>query len=226
MAKSTEFLKNLSSAISEERLAPFRREAAQGGELAPYARYFWNIALSESLYPCLQALEITLRNSLHEVISVDKGTEDWFEDILVDQDKPALEEIKNRLFSHSIGPVAGQIVANSDFGFWARLLNSRYENILWPRLLQNAFPFMPASIRTRKTLSKRLNRVRALRNRAFHYEPIWNDPHLAEKHEEMKETMAWINPAMLVAVTLFDRFSEVYATSSGHYETALSNYLR
>jgi hypothetical protein len=219
-----EILQSLSKSISEERLAPYR-QGIENSQIVSYARYFWNTALGESLYPCLQALEIALRNSLHEAISTDKGTEDWFDVVLDSQDISAFDEIKVRLNNHKIQPVAGQIVANSDFGFWVRLFNSRYEDILWPKLLKSAFPFMPNSIRTRKSISKRLNRIRAMRNRVFHYEPIWNRTNLGQRHEEILETIGWINPDMLEVVKLFDNSPEVYQSGVSLYEEKLSECL-
>ena len=221
-------MEGLLESISVERLAPYRKDVESEDSLVPYARYFWNTALCESLYPTLNALEITLRNSLHGAVSDYKGTIEWFEEVLVSQDLPALEEIRKRLVEHNIPQVAGQIVANSDFGFWARLLNARYEGVLWPALLRNAFPHMPNSIMTRKTLSIRMNRVRYISNRVFRYEPIWNDLHIAQKHNEIneiKEAIGWMSPGMLKAVEIFDRFPEVFNQGFGHYQTLLSNSL-
>lgn len=221
---SMTILENLSKTISEERLAPYKL-GTEDSLVVPLARYFWNMALGESLYPTLQALEIALRNSLHEVISVDRGNEDWFEEVLDCKDKAALEEIESRLSRHNIPRTAGQIVANSDLGFWIRLLNSRYEIILWPNLLRDAFLFMPNIIRTRKDISRRMNSIRAMRNRVFHYEPIWNRPTLYQRHDEILETIGWINPDMLETVKLFDRFPEVYQAGVGHYEAKLLEHL-
>ena len=190
---STTFWESLLKGFSEERLIPYR-QSAENNPIVPLARYLWNMALGESLYPGLQTLEITLRNSLHQAVMADRGTENWFEKVLDTQDKPALEEIKNRINNHGIPLTAGQIIANSDFGFWIRLINSRYENILWPALLRDVFPSMPNRIRTRRTVSKRMNRIRAVRNRVFHYEPIWNRTNLGQMHDEMLETIGWINP--------------------------------
>ena len=156
----------------------------------------------------------------------DRGTENWFEDVLDTKDLTAFEEIKNRISNHNIPDVAGQIVANSDFGFWIRLMNSRYENILWPRLLRAAFPSMPNSIRKRQIISRRLNRIRAVRNRVFHYEPIWNDSSLAQKHEEIYEAIGWINLHVLDATKLLDRFPDVYELGPEHFEQLLSDYMK
>lgn len=221
---STTFLESLSKAISEERLIPYKLSAEENSIL-PLARYLWNTALGESLYPGLQTLEITLRNSLHQAVAADRGTENWFEKVLDTQDIPALEEIKNRINNQGIPLTAGQIVANSDFGFWIRLINSRYENILWPALLRDVFPSMPNSIRTRRTGSKRLNRIRAVRNRVFHYEPIWNRTNLGQMHDEILETIGWINPQALEASRLFDRFTEVHESGPNRFEQLLSDYM-
>ena len=215
-------LEALIESISEERLAPYRLDKDDENSLTPYARYSWNTALGESLFPSLQALEVTLRNSLHKAITSDQGSENWFENVLDSQDVASFEDIKERLTRHNIQATPGQMVANSDLGFWVRLLNARYEDVLWPGLLRNAFPHMPNAIRTRKNLSKRMNRARSLRNRVFHYEPIWNDSSLEQKHQEIKEAIGWMSPAALKAVELFDRFPEVFRSGPAFYELNLS----
>lgn len=67
-----------------------------------------------------------------------------------------------------------RVVAGLSFGFWTSLRNQRNEQRLWPSLLKTAFPFLPKGQRTRKTLSTRLDKVRCLRNRVLHREPIWH----------------------------------------------------
>ena len=222
---STQFLENLFRSVSEERFSSYQEETDQAGDAIPYGRYFWNVALSESLYPSLQVMEVTLRNSIHEVISLDTGTEEWFDCILTPQDVQTLDEIKTRLTSQRIPWSVGQLVANSNLGFWVSLFNRRYESILWPQLLKDVLPYMPNSIRKRKNLSSRLNGIRRLRNRIFHYEPIWNRTNLGQRHDEILETIGWINPDMLEAVKLFDSFPEVYQLGASYYEAKLSEYL-
>ena len=219
-------MKDLLSSISEDRLRPYKGIDNGEDEADWYARYFWNIALGESLYPLLQVLEIALRNSLNAAISNERNTENWFEEVLVDQDGKALETIKERLNAHKLPQTAGQVIANSDFGFWVRLLNARYENILWPRLLRVVFPSMPNYMRTRKAAIGRMNRIRALRNRVFHYEPIWNDTSLAQKHLEIRESIDWMSPSMLKSVDAFDRFPEVFRRGNEYYKSLLESTLK
>lgn len=184
---------SLLRALSTSRLAPYHRDDDGGSELTIYSRYLWNTALSESLYCVLQGLEVTLRNSIHDSITRYLGKEDWFEDILADPERKVLEVVKvvkERLKGQKIALDMGHLVANSSFGFWVSLFNSRYENILWPQLLADIFPFMPKRIRKRRTISGRLNGIRGLRNRVFHYEPIWHRANLLKQHDEIIKTIA------------------------------------
>ena len=218
------FLENLTQSISEDRFAPCLQGADQNGILAGYGHYFWNAALSESMYPSLQGLEITLRNSLHDSISLKWGKKDWFGGVLCHDEILTLSEIKRHLTRQRIPETVEQIIANSSFGFWVSLFNSRYEGILWPGLLKAVFPAMPNRLRTRRNLSQRLNKIRKLRNRVFHYEPIWQYPNLFQLHSEIWEAIGWISPDMLSAVKLFDRFPEVYQLGPTYYRERISEY--
>lgn len=85
---------------------------------------------------------------------------------------------------------------------------------------------MPRRIRTRKTLSTRLNKVRHLRNRTFHHEPIWHWADLLQQHNELIETIGWINPALQETVKiLVDRFPMIYHQGTQPYHEQLTKML-
>ena len=107
---------------------------------------------------------------------------------------------------------------------WGIPVNSRYENILWPELLADVFPSMPNLIRKRRTISGRLNSIRGLRNRVFHYEPIWHRDNLLKQHDEILDTIAWISPSMAGLVGITDRFPGTYSLGIRGYEDLLSTY--
>ncbi len=220
-----ELFESLLKALSTSRLAPYHHDDDGGRQLTPYSRYLWNTALSESLYCVLQGLEVTLRNSIHDSITRSLNKDDWFEDILAEPERTMLEDVKGRLKGQKKPLDMGQLVASSTFGFWVSLFNSRYENILWPQLLADIFPSMPKQIRKRRTISRRLNVIRGLRNRVFHYEPIWHWENLPKQHEEILETIAWINPIIAGLVRLTDRFPETHRVGIRSYEDLLSGYV-
>ncbi|MEW8387190.1 MAG: hypothetical protein AB2660_06685 [Candidatus Thiodiazotropha sp.] len=75
-----DFATKLEQALSVERLAAYRQRLRQNSNRTLFSHYAWNMALSESLYPVLQALEVTLRNSIHGAAVQHFGRADWYND--------------------------------------------------------------------------------------------------------------------------------------------------
>ncbi len=224
------YLTDLRRGISDARLNAYRRPD-DVGSLDVIARYLWNIALSEALYPTLQALEVTLRNDLHTAISARFDDALWF-----DRKPPILDVIevdkvavaKRELYLEHKPLEAGRLVAALSFGFWTSLFDRRYERIFWPSLLRPAFPSMPRRIRTRQELSRRLNQIRRLRNRVFHHESIlnWRNPDLLLQHTRILEIITWMNPAMGETIALMDRFTVIYADGVPYFRTKVEQYFK
>lgn len=221
-----DFAQKLNQVLSSERLEAYRQRAQGNGNLNLFCHYVWNIALSESLYPSLQALEVILRNTIHEAARAHFGRDDWFDDVEIINHRHevgALEKARTKLRRERKQPDVGRIIAELNFGFWTSLLDRRYEQVLWPALIKQAFPHMPRRHRTRVNLVKRFNEVRKLRNRIFHHEPIWYWP-LTEKHERVIEAVQWIEPAMAELIGTVDRFPDVYAAGTAPIEAKLNAF--
>ena len=116
------------------------------------------------------------------------------------------------------------IIAELNFGFRTSLLDRRYEQVLWPQLIKAAFPYMPKRIRTRRVLSRRFHKVRQLRNRIFHHEPIWYWQDLPQQHEQILEAISWIEPAVKDLVMTIDRFSPIYQHGLQDIEQQLEKF--
>ena len=182
--------------------------------------------LSESLYPTLQMLEITLRNTLHNAASEHFKNEWWFQNIEIirfPNELQALAKAKATLQRQNKPITPGRLIAELNFGFWTSLMDKRYEHnqVLWPTLLKTAFPHMPKRIRKRQTLSKRFHKIRNLRNRIFHHEPIWYWQDLKQQHQQIIEAIGWIEPAAKEIITLIDRFPEIHQTGTENISKAL-----
>lgn len=67
------------------------------------------------------------------------------------------------------------LVAALHFGFWTSLFTHRYKIALFRKIVKSVFPDLHSSQRTRNFIMARLDRIRNIRNRIFHYEPIWHD---------------------------------------------------
>ena len=217
------FFSNLGNSISSDRLQPYRQGNPQD-DLAAYATYAWNIAICESLYPALCCAEIALRNAIHSAATRRFGNDFWFVGRLERPEQEQLDRLRRR-----IDPSKGKSLSAADFvsglnlGFWVNLFMGRYEQILWPRMLQDVFPYATRRQASREPVYQRLNRIRRLRNRVFHYEPIWHWPDLRERHRLILQTIGWISPAMLSLARLLDRFPSVYTGGIEPYANGIDN---
>lgn len=208
-----DFVQKLTQALSHERLSAYAQRAPEQGNRVLFAHYAWNMALSESLYPVLQAMEVLLRNTVDHAARHHFGRTDWYDDSKLIQhpnDRSSIDKAK-RILNRQNKPLdPGRIIAELNFGFWTSLFDRRYEQVLWPRLIKTAFPYMPRRIRTRQTLSRRFHRIRILRNRIFHHEPIWYWQDLPQQHVDILQAISWIEPAMSDLVKTIDRFPSTY----------------
>lgn len=195
--------------LSQPRIVPYYSHVAE--ELTSVlARYFYNIAVCQALYSPLHLLEITLRNQLHQVFTDEYGSEGWY-------DLPVMNRILRMNEHHKIRKVQEDlrkihknldpcnVITELSFGFWTSLFDSCYDIPFWRSLIAPAFPHMRRSIRTRQTLSKRLNDIRRLRNRVFHHERVLH-LNLSASHAEIVEAISWMNQELASLITRTDGF--------------------
>jgi hypothetical protein len=214
------YFDSLWSALSRERLGSYRFR--DDDDVGVMSTYLWSMALCEALYPALHGLEVALRNSLFDAGQQrfagarHRHVPCWLDadpPILAPEERHRVEAAKSTLRARGKPLDPSHLVAELTFGFWTALLDVRYEHrqVLWPHLLSAVFPAVPPQLRKRKAISSRLNRVRLLRNRAFHHEPIWHWRDLKQQHAAIREVLAWISPALDHTVALNDRFPQVYS---------------
>lgn len=202
--------------------------------LAILTNYLWNITLCEALYPALNLLEVALRNNLSTAID-HTFSPAWLitrdPQVLLPAESATVLQAQQKLQTEGKNPAdVGQLIAALTFGFWSSLCNARYERHLWRPLLkdksaQRVFPALPRHLRTRKTLSVRLELIRRLRNRIFHHEPIWRNRDLAHQHDQLLETIYWLNPDLRALLPLIDRFPDLYANGHAALRLRLQHFL-
>ena len=221
--KQEQFFSNLRISISDARFEPYRSSHPRSDEDG-YAAYAWNIALCESLYPALNGVEIALRNAIQSAAENYFGSGLWFAGRLRWQEEDRINKLRNKIDPLGVKALtAGDFVSGLSLGFWVDLFKRSYEQILWPWLLRQVFPYAPRRQRDREGLYQRLNRIRRLRNRVFHHEPIWHWNDLSEHHRQILETIGWISPAMLELTRLLDRFHGVHTGGEKQYAAAINS---
>ncbi len=233
-------------ALSPARLGPYRRRSSTEEEAV--CLYLWNLALSRELYPILNSVEVALRNTIHAAATAHFGTPEWFRDPTILRHDPRqqsmVDEAQYSLWrdqnlpvgairrGHAPLPAPSPVddhLAALTFGFWTGIMNAPYELRLWnagpggTNLSHAAFPHAGRRYRRRSVIFPPVDRLRKLRNRVSHNEPIlWWHPSLQQEHQSACTVLGWISPALATLVRCVDGFEAAYRSGHMHYLTQIT----
>jgi hypothetical protein len=209
-----QFVTALHRPIPQIRLEKYRSEPAC--DLHMLTNYFWNIALAESLYPTLHAVELALRNTIHITLTDRYGTENWWDEPhTLHRNQWHQLEGKRQEYLRNFGvPITpGQLVAELTFGFWVIVLSGPHVPNIWRwkrfRLVDQAFPYR-AGVDLPDIYRRFINSIRRLRNRIMHYERIFHRPDLRREHADIHEAIQWISPDLHSGIHAVDSFVEFH----------------
>jgi hypothetical protein len=231
--------RSLEPLLSADRVQAFRGKTSDPDRLV-LARYAYNIALCESLYPLLHMLEVTLRNALWRgvanrhpgtgVLNLTTGRLDsWLDQdpamnpVLHESQRTLVDEAKRSVVKDRRPLTEGRLIAELKFGFWTSLFSHRYGDFspsqprLWPSLFPAVFPNLDTAKFGRSDVDDRLRRIRLLRNRAFHHEPLWQRK-LRLDEQEILETIGWISVEAREFAAAQSRVTMVVKESVSAYE--------
>jgi hypothetical protein len=187
-------LNGLPRVIATERFTPYL--AVCGGDPAQAIRlYSWNVEASAAFLGAYAVLEVGMRNAMHDALIAHAGQSDWWDALpLRDTERDAVDDAVNYLDRRNgTGNwTPGHLVAEFKASFWEGLLSNKNHALLWVPALTNAFPNYTGR---RGDLRTRLERLRLLRNRAAHHEPI-HARDLTVDHKYMCELAGFIAPSL------------------------------
>lgn len=239
----TAFVSDLERLVSKPRLDKYR--SSNNDDLETIASYLWNVSLSEALLQGISALEVSLRNSIHNAFTQHAGTDQWFWAILKKSDLAVATGKWTRLAEIlKEPPISGKVIADLTFGFWPYLFEQRYHDLWWNNgeaLLQAVFPYRPRNAPPHARVNqaeilKRLNLFIDLRNRVMHHEPIMfgvaqpdlgNPPPIvtiAVIHTQIREMLDWIDPQTSLSLSFVDRFPDVLLNERERIRTRIENH--
>lgn len=199
-------LRSLSRIVGAARLSRYLVER-QGSQIEALRLYSWNIEASAALLGAYAALEVGVRNPMHDRLCAVFARTDWWEDAplrpleraQIDSACAYLDRRKGNEWG------AGHLVAELRPSFWEGLLVNRYHAALWERGLASAFPNYTGR---RSALRERMERLRLLRNRAAHHEPIFARD-LRVDHRYMCELAGFIDPELQTWISTHSRLPEI-----------------
>jgi hypothetical protein len=174
-----------------------------------YRLYKANIELSEAFYPILSVLEVCLRNAVNETLKAHFNDPYWFKNHLPPEFLPSVSEAIQKVSTQRKNITPDRIIAELNFGFWNRLFNRNYTGLLWKEL-RLIFKNTPKHLRQRDTIADALYRIRTLRNRIYHYEPIFNNlQDLEKQYNEMLTFLVWLDKDLPNLLSDIDRFNDI-----------------
>ena len=192
-------LAGLPRLISTPRLSPY--VVACGGDTSEAVRlYTWNVEASAAFWGCVHALEVGLRNRMHDKLVLRFRRQDWWNTPGLRLHRVTQDQLRSgqiaaaKVAKKSSRPVVpDDVVAALSFGFWSGILGpggvSQYETQFWQPALRRAFP---GYVGTRKALHKELESLRFFRNRLAHHEPIFAR-HLAADLESILRVAGYMS---------------------------------
>lgn len=214
----SESFESLGRLLSPRRFETFVG-GADGTSEGGLRLYAWNIEISSAFWGSFHMLEVSLRNSLHSRLTALAKQEDWWNaklslphdtnrDLLHADTKKKIQDAISAAEGKQSGKgkeiESGHVVAELSFSFWIGLLANRYHQRLWERTFVHAFPCYTG---LRIPLHTDLERLRKLRNRIAHHEPIFKR-NLALDHDMICTLIGYIEPEAKVWVMNNSRISE------------------
>ena len=182
MQQEREYFNKYKATISKERLLSFSKNKDFFDEKYILTLYKCNIQISQAFYPILSHIEIVLRNSidtmLQKVIS-----KTWLEEeleqqnLLFDYDYEKLSNANKTIKTRYKTVTRGKIISELTFGFWVNLCTKKYNPKIWTKkgAFKGVFINYPTNLKEEiHLISSKLAKIKSLRNRIFHYEPILN----------------------------------------------------
>lgn len=166
--------------------------------------YLENLVFSKKAYIPLSILEISLKNSINDLLT-DKLGENWLEnkDFLTNDSLRKIEEAKKILYKRAELISKSKIIAELSFGFWVNLFKKPYEKKLRTKDIQKIFTNLPPKkekIINREVIYKELNHIRNFRNRVFYYEKVINKDNYNQIFDEIDEVLFYFDKELFDCV--------------------------
>ena len=213
------FYSEIENVFTTIRLSVYKQDGVD--DSICLARYLYNIEVCKSLYSSLNIFEVTFRNSIDKVLCSIAGADNWYDILSLDPTSMKnINDAKHKIQKKGKPITHDRIISELTFGFWTSLLTPRYSQASFQsKIIKSCFNTVPVAQRNIKYLQIRFDKVRILRNRVSHHERIihWKDLYL--QHDELLESIKWLDKASYELACSCDRFPKIYIKS-------LKSYLR
>lgn len=167
--------------LSAPRLSTYEVETKAMPNLSgAIALYTWNAQVSAALMFPMHICEIAIRNAVSDAVEAVYGR-DWplspgFRASLTNPPPPTYSPLRDLIDTANRQPSVGKVIAELKFKFWETMFTGRFDVRLWNVHLNSVMPHLPVGLnvqQARALIHKDLEKLRGLRNRIAHHEPIF-----------------------------------------------------
>jgi len=112
-----------------------------------------------------------------------------------------LRNVKNKLLRDGKNITPDAVISETMFGFWVGLFEDAYsgtdpKKTIWPHIEPTIFPNIATS--NRKLAHNKLLKLKTLRNRMSHHEPIWKDKNVIDDKTAVEFLNQRIDEALIL----------------------------
>lgn len=168
--KSSENYPNIKNALSHPRLATYEKYT-QNTEQA-LSLYQWNLQISSALFECLAVCEVVIRNTVANAMQAEHGA-DWAFNVRFVR---SMQQNRRNELLNARQETTEQAICELPFVFWQGFFTVRFDDEIWKKHWAVALPNAKhADLQAMRTeVFENLEKIRKLRNRIAHHEPIFN----------------------------------------------------
>ena len=211
----TNFQQELIDTITPVRLKAY----GDGSNDILLEKYIYNLKVSESLYPALSLLEVTLRNKICYAIET-LICKDWLinelnqQNLLLDKEYKKLVETADKIEKDGKKVTNDRLISELTFGFWIHLCTKSYKPKFWDKkgFIELVFPnyTVSSNLRNISLIQKDLRDVLKLRNRISHQEIIINGNRTPEEsYKLIQKLLHTLSSGMYALLEDISRFNAI-----------------
>ena len=178
---STSDVKAVRAVIAQQRMSTYDVATTPGPDRPrrSLALYLWNVEVAAAFFVPLNTCEVAIRNAVSDALTVRYGRRwPWSSGFRQSLPNPAQgynprSNLAGVARNHSS---TGKVIPEVKFVFWQSMFTSRHDQRLWDSELHTILPNAPLGSTTaalRERVYDDLDRIRLLRNRIAHHEPIF-----------------------------------------------------
>lgn len=201
MLASAADIRAIEGVISPQRLSTYAAAQGMQNSRRVLQLYAWNAEISGAFMLPQQICEVAVRNAASEVLGAVYGPQwPWaigFERSLPDP-RHGFSLRKELAYGRGKVPAGNtnKVIPELKFAFWVRLFTQRFDSRLWNAHLHTSFHGLPLGLsvqQCRQMIYEELDKVRGIRNRIAHHEPIFQR-NLDADYARMIRLVSWRCP--------------------------------